>query len=268
MISLTLIREQLRWPRVRLALDACVPLARLVDIENGSATPTNDEALRIASVLDYTGSPRQLFRCVTSTGDGHHGATSTTGKQSGPQRIPVGDAGLFALVDAADYGRVSQYRWTPDVRERTTYATTHDPDRGGRPVSMHVLLSAPPRGYVCHHRDGNGLNNRAGNRVLMTYSQHSFTQGARGGTSIYKGVYLTGHSKSQPWEAGIRLNRRRYWLGSYGSETEAARAYNSAVRKVAGDGHGVYFNSTPGSRFAPIRASDSTLAFLNTYGRP
>jgi hypothetical protein len=264
MIALTLIREQLRWPRVRLALDACITSARLVDFEDGSATPTNDEALRIASVLDYAGSPRQLFRCVTSTGDGHRGATSTTG----PQRVPVGDAGLYALVDAADYGRVSQYRWTPDVRERTTYATTHDPDKGGRAVSMHVMLSAPPRGYVCHHRDGDGLNNRAGNRILLTYSQHSFTQGSRGGTSQYKGVYYTGHSKVRPWEAGIRLDRRRYWLGSYGSETEAARVYNGAVRLVAGDGPGVFFNNTPGSRFAPIRACDSTLAFLNTYGRP
>jgi hypothetical protein len=272
MIALTLIREQLRWPRVRLALDACITSARLVDFEDGSATPTNEEADRIASVLSYAGSPRQLFRCITSTGDGHRGATSTTGKQSGPQRITVGDAGLFALVDSADYEYVSCYRWRTASRKSATYASAWVPALK-RTVFLHRLIMGEPKGLLVHHKNKSGLDCRRNNLVVLSHSEHRWTQSARAnGSSPYKGVCRHRRKHDRPWVARIAINGRRWALGQYKSDVEAARVYNTALRKLAGTNVGVRYNETPGSRWAPIRASDKTLISLNDYalclGRP
>jgi hypothetical protein len=79
----------------------------------------------------------------------------TCRSERGAKRIPLGN-GRFALVDPADFERISKYRWYASPHGRGFYAITLD---SGLEVAMHRMIMKPRRGYVVHHLDRNGLNN-------------------------------------------------------------------------------------------------------------
>ena len=89
--------------------------------------------------------------------------------------------GKFAIVDAADYEYLCQFRWhAKETRGRFYAATVID----GKSVAMHQLLMSPPKGMVVDHIDGNGLNNHFGipqsalkgpKRPILHPSDHSIT---------------------------------------------------------------------------------------------
>lgn len=51
--------------------------------------------------------------------------------------------------------------------------------------------------------------------------------------SGYRGVHL--HKKTGKWEAGIRVNKKRIYLGLYEDKVEAAKAYDEEAKKHFGD---------------------------------
>jgi uncharacterized protein YfiM (DUF2279 family) len=51
--------------------------------------------------------------------------------------------------------------------------------------------------------------------------------------SRYRGV--SWHRKAGKWQATTKSNRRLVYLGLFDSEADAARAYDSAVRRLRGD---------------------------------
>lgn len=53
-------------------------------------------------------------------------------------------------------------------------------------------------------------------------------------TSVYRGVQLN-NNPSKPFRVAFTYNRKRYYIGAYADELEAARAYNEAVLKVIGE---------------------------------
>ena len=90
--------------------------------------------------------------------------------------------GKFAVIDAEDYDRVSQYNWCGIEDTRCWYA--HTLKRDGTPMAMHRLILNAPKGLLVDHIDHNGLNNRKSNLRLCTNSQNQQnTRPRRGGTS-------------------------------------------------------------------------------------
>lgn len=53
-------------------------------------------------------------------------------------------------------------------------------------------------------------------------------------TSRFRGVQVNRNPK-KPFRVAFSFNRRRYYIGAYADEIEAARAYNEAVMKIIGD---------------------------------
>lgn len=53
-------------------------------------------------------------------------------------------------------------------------------------------------------------------------------------TSEFRGVQANTNPK-KPFRVAFTYNRKRYYIGAYADELEAARAYNEAVLKVIGD---------------------------------
>jgi hypothetical protein len=143
------------------------------------------------------------------------------------RRIPVGQ-GLFAIVDAEDYEKLSQYTWYASRRGRTIYATCI---RKGRVMYMHRMIMRARKGCIVDHIDGNGLNNRRCNLRICTHQQNQANRGSRGGSSGFVGIYR----HKDKWVSGFRSRGKYYYLGLYESESEAARARDRKAYEMFGE---------------------------------
>ena len=140
--------------------------------------------------------------------------------------------GKFAIVDDEDFEELSKYRWcykdgyatrgiAAGVRRRTT-------------LLMHVVIIGKVNGLETDHINGNGLDNRRENLRHVTSSQNQQNRASCKNTSSqYKGVHWSKANKN--WTSHIRIAGEKHHLGIYGSELEAAIAYNEAAQRLFGE---------------------------------
>lgn len=149
--------------------------------------------------------------------------------------------GYVAAMDSADYERVSAYRWHVNVRRRPdgsvrVYAQRSVPrEGGGRATQMlHRFIMDTPGGKQTDHINGNTLDNRRSNLRICTCSENMRNQRPQTcGTSNYKGVHW--HKATGKWAARITLDGKSKHLGCFGSELDAAEAYDRAAMSMYGD---------------------------------
>lgn len=144
--------------------------------------------------------------------------------------------GHMAIVDTADFGLVSAYRWHADIRPAgIIYVRANEPRRGQscRTLLMHrLILGFPPS--LIDHRNGVTTDNRRCNLRTCTFSQNFMNRKKQPGlTSRFKGVYWD-KSRSR-WGARIKMNRKTTFLGRFLIEEDAARAYDVAALELFGD---------------------------------
>jgi hypothetical protein len=101
------------------------------------------------------------------------------------------------LVDDEDYATVSKMPWAYCLGYATTNRDYKERQKGGpRKISMHKLLLKPPDGHHVHHINGNKLDNRRSNLMVMSASDH---------IKFHK-------SKSVAHERGKKAGRRKLQL--------------------------------------------------------
>jgi len=143
--------------------------------------------------------------------------------------------GKYALVSDKDYIWLNQWKWYAQKHRQTWYAHRQIRTGCGRKitVAMHreIVGLTPKANVQVDHRDNNGLNNQRRNLRVASHGQNQHNQKIHSNnTSGFKGV--SRHGKQ--WQAGIRKNNRRYYLGHFNDPIEAARAYNKAAKKYFG----------------------------------
>jgi hypothetical protein len=94
------------------------------------------------------------------------------------------------------------------------------------------------------HIDRNPLNNTRANLRFCTHSENQRNKASKPlSTSKYLGVHW--HKKDCKWQATIRVEGKKVYLGSFKSEEDAARAYDAAAREHHGQFANPNFKEIP-----------------------
>lgn len=141
--------------------------------------------------------------------------------------------GQYAIVDAADYAWLNQWKWCAARSGDRWYAYRK---HHGKTVRMHQLIMGPPKGKVVDHVNGNGLDNRRANLRICTRRQNAWNHGRRkpeNATSQFIGVH---RDKRHPEKCYVRVTRdgKATNLGPFDDEIEAAKARDRKALELHG----------------------------------
>lgn len=145
--------------------------------------------------------------------------------------------GLFTLVDAADFPRLSQYKWLAARSGRGIFyvqRTVWMPsEKRYRKLHMHRVILGVDADTMVDHANGDGLDNRRSNLRPATPSQNAANMRRQSrNTSGYRGVsYQPDRDK---WRATIRENGVTRLIGAFSTAEEAAQAWDAAARAAFG----------------------------------
>jgi hypothetical protein len=152
------------------------------------------------------------------------------------RRIFLGE-GRFTLVDPPDYYRFNNFQWCAKENGPRIYAVRLIADSRNRTkiLSLHREIMNPPEGLLVDHKNRNTLDNRRENLRLATHSQNQCNKSktSKKTSSRFIGVFF--EKSSAKWVARIALRGKRFWLGRFSSEIDAAHAYDAAAKKHHGE---------------------------------
>jgi hypothetical protein len=131
--------------------------------------------------------------------------------------------------DDEDAELVARYDWHlshPGRKWRYAVATVGR----GKKIAMHRLILGVLPGLAVDHINGDTLDNRRANLRVISNASNIQNQHAPRGKSRFQGVAYQ-PTERKPWRAQIMRDYKRYNLGNYATEIEAAAAYDrGAVR--------------------------------------
>lgn len=154
--------------------------------------------------------------------------------------LPVGYCTLHlhggdVQVDFCDLALLDPFntKWTVISKGKTKYATAKLVRDGEiKNIYMHRLILGSPDGVV-DHIDRNGLNNRRINfRVVSAHANWVNSTPHARGASRFKGVSKV--KKTGRWRATIQAHRNKEHIGTFGTEEDAARAYDKRALELFG----------------------------------
>jgi hypothetical protein len=141
---------------------------------------------------------------------------------------------MSARVDDDDFVWLSQWKWQAMLSDGKWYAK-----RGTqknyikKTLLMHRVILGAPDGLFVDHKDHDGLNNQKHNIRTCTPRQNSVHMRPKPHGSQFKGV--TWHKRNARWQAQIRADGKRIYLGQFDSGVMAAQAYDAAAKKYHGE---------------------------------
>jgi hypothetical protein len=140
----------------------------------------------------------------------------------------------YALIDDADFERVSAWRWKALISGATVYAVRST--RQGN-ILLHRFLLGLPSGHSpeVDHRDSNGLNCQRRNLRVATPSQNQAAKRKtkRLTSSAYKGVCWD--KQHRKWKVQLESKGKHINVGLFDDEVLAARAYDASALMYHGD---------------------------------
>lgn len=141
-----------------------------------------------------------------------------------------------AIVDDEDFDYLNQFRWTVEVHKKTCYARRLiRSEYSVKYIAMHTLLLNPNYGEMVDHINHNGLDNRRCNLRICTRGQNGMNKQSHGKIK-YLGVSVHNNNGNfNKFRSDICLNRKKYYLGTFNCEIEAAKAYDNKARELFGE---------------------------------
>lgn len=144
--------------------------------------------------------------------------------------------GLYAIVDADDYGWLMQWKWFSSWNKcsKTYYAVRDEGKRNGnrKTVLMHVAIKGTEEKLEVDHKDHVGLNCTRLNLRPCTHSENLANTRLRKDNKVrIKGVQKQG----KRFVARARKDGKVYRRGPFDSPEEAGAAYLEMAKELYGD---------------------------------
>jgi len=140
--------------------------------------------------------------------------------------VPLSN-GEFALVDDADYSRVTQYPWHVNHDGRVVGNV------GDKVIFLNRFLMNPRDDEEVDHKNRDKLDHQRCNLRICDSSQNKMNRPGKGRVSKYKGVTL--YRPKNLWRARISAYGKHFFIGYFKDEVEAARAYDRWARELHGE---------------------------------
>lgn len=149
--------------------------------------------------------------------------------------------GKTTIIDAADAEKVLPFKWTTmkncKPRRDMFYArrTIRLENGKQKTVLLHrFILDAPP-GFEVDHINGDSLDNRRCNLRLATRSQNTCNIQYLNNSTGFRGVIPPKKGLRKRFQAQIRCEGIKYWLGNHDTAEAAARAYDAKAIELHGE---------------------------------
>ena len=146
----------------------------------------------------------------------------------------------WAIVDAADFASVKQYKWKKHSKGYA-YRFERDSDGVHKMILMHRQIMQPGEGLVVDHINHDPLDNTRANLRVCTQGQNMKNQqkitrkDGNPTSSQYKGVYKWQYKNTIKFKATIRNNGIQEHLKYHNTEIAAAKAYDKRAKELFGE---------------------------------
>lgn len=143
-------------------------------------------------------------------------------------KIPL-TRGYYAIIDEADYDKVKGVKWyAKGKRPRKVYAWSR------KYGALHRYLMDAPPGALVDHKNLDSLDCRRCNLRLADHSKNAANASIRlDNATGFKGV--SWNKQKRRFEAAIKVNYRKIFLGAAQDAREAGELYERAAREYFGE---------------------------------